>query len=84
MLDSYGPGIAERLHASPHLTRLPASLDPPPYAVTHRYHEPLRPGVLPDWWGGARNRSSTSPLAPWRARATASGRELIGALEPRS
>ncbi|MFE3904224.1 glycosyltransferase [Streptomyces sp. NPDC059153] len=53
VLDSYGPGIAERLHASPYLTRLPASLDPSPYAVTHRYHEPLRPGVLPDWWGGA-------------------------------
>lgn len=28
-------------------------MDPSPYAVTHRYHEPLRPGVLPDWWGGA-------------------------------
>ncbi|MFG2629587.1 glycosyltransferase [Streptomyces sp. NPDC048473] len=52
VLDSYGPGIAERLRASPYLTRLPASLDPSPYAVTHRYHEPFRPGVLPDWWGG--------------------------------
>lgn len=52
-LDAYGPGIAERLLASPYLTRLPASLDPSPYAVTHRYHGALRPGALPDWWGGA-------------------------------
>lgn len=53
MLDAYGPGITQRLLDSPYLTRLPASMDPSPYAVTHRYHEPLRPGVLPDWWGGA-------------------------------
>ncbi|MEE1841168.1 glycosyltransferase [Streptomyces sp. NPDC007076] len=53
VLDAYGPGITQRLLDSPYLTRLPASMDPSPYAVTHRYHEPLRPGVLPDWWGGA-------------------------------
>ncbi|GGV91953.1 glycosyl transferase [Streptomyces gelaticus] len=55
VLDAYGPGIAERLLAAPYLTRLPASLDPSPYAATHRYHEDLRQDVLPDWWGGARD-----------------------------
>ncbi|MER6503603.1 glycosyltransferase [Streptomyces sp. NPDC001455] len=39
-LDRYGPGIADRLRSSPYLTRLPASLDPSPYPVTHRYHVP--------------------------------------------
>ncbi|MFF1647967.1 glycosyltransferase [Streptomyces sp. NPDC058240] len=53
VLDPYGPGIAQQLLASPYLTRLPASLDPSPYAVTHRYHEALRPQALPDWWDGA-------------------------------
>ncbi|MFJ2270019.1 glycosyltransferase [Streptomyces sp. NPDC087849] len=53
VLDPYGPRIAERLRESPYLTRLPASLDPSPYAVTHRYHETPEPGVLPDWWGGS-------------------------------
>jgi hypothetical protein len=55
VLDAYGPGIAERLLAAPYLTRLPASLDPSPYAATHRYHEDLRQDALPDWWGGARD-----------------------------
>ncbi|MET9659618.1 glycosyltransferase [Streptomyces sp. NPDC006510] len=53
VLEPYGTGIAQRLLTAPYLTRLPASLDPSPYAVTHRYHEALRPGVLPDRWGGA-------------------------------
>ncbi|MFF8914778.1 glycosyltransferase [Streptomyces sp. NPDC015032] len=53
VLAPYGPGIVERLRTSTYLTRLPASLDPSPYAVTHRYHETPEPGVLPDWWGGA-------------------------------
>ncbi|MGW1104878.1 glycosyltransferase [Streptomyces sp. NPDC002540] len=53
VLEPYGPGITERLRTSPYLTRLPASLDPSPYAVTHRYHEPSRPGALPDRWGGS-------------------------------
>ncbi|MFE7621169.1 glycosyltransferase [Streptomyces sp. NPDC057496] len=57
VLDPYGPGIVRRLLESPYLTRLPASLDPSPYPTTHRYHEELRPQVLPDWWGGA-----TEPL----------------------
>ncbi|MFB6815359.1 glycosyltransferase [Streptomyces sp. NPDC056347] len=54
VLDAYGSGIAGRLLASPYLTRLPASMDPSPYDVTHRYHEEARPGALPDWWGGAK------------------------------
>ncbi|MGW2086723.1 glycosyltransferase [Streptomyces sp. NPDC001880] len=53
VLDPYGPGIAERLLAAPYLTRLPASLDPSPYAATRRYHENLRQEALPDWWDGA-------------------------------
>ncbi|MFF2008523.1 glycosyltransferase [Streptomyces sp. NPDC058195] len=53
VLDAYGPGIARGLLASPYLTRLPATLDPSPYDVTHRYHDASRPGALPDWWGGA-------------------------------
>ncbi|MDK0517967.1 glycosyltransferase [Streptomyces sp. ML-6] len=57
VLDPYGPGLVRRLVESPYLTRLPASLDPSPYATTHRYHEELRPQALPDWWGGA-----TEPL----------------------
>ncbi|MFV5994345.1 glycosyltransferase [Streptomyces sp. NPDC056231] len=51
-LDSYGTGIAERLRVSPYLTRLPASLDPSPYAVTRRYHQPPASNALPDWWHG--------------------------------
>ncbi|GAA3475899.1 glycosyltransferase [Streptomyces yanii] len=57
VLDSYGAGIAERLRASPYLTRLPTSLDPSPYAVTRRYHQPPAPDALPDWW-----HSSEDPL----------------------
>ncbi|MEV0495802.1 glycosyltransferase [Streptomyces atratus] len=53
ILDSYGAGIAERLRASPYLTRLPASLDPSPYAVTRRYHQPPAPSALPDRWDGS-------------------------------
>ncbi|MCX4799166.1 hypothetical protein OG497_35210 [Streptomyces sp. NBC_01242] len=53
VLGPYGPGIVERLRDSPYLTRLPASLDPSPYALTHRYHETPEPDALPDWWGGA-------------------------------
>ncbi|MEV8455958.1 glycosyltransferase [Streptomyces sp. NPDC052095] len=54
VLDAYGSGIAGRLLASPYLTRLPVSMDPSPYDVTHRYHEEPRSAALPDWWNGAK------------------------------
>ncbi|WP_330436044.1 glycosyltransferase [Streptomyces sp. NBC_00825] len=53
VFEPYGTGITERLLATPYLTRLPASLDPSQFTATHRYHETLRPGALPDRWGGA-------------------------------
>ncbi|MBV8931935.1 MAG: hypothetical protein JO285_05195, partial [Kutzneria sp.] len=50
----YGDQLADELHASPYLTRLPAALDPSPFPVTHRFREPAEPpgGPLPDWWNG--------------------------------
>lgn len=39
-LEHHGPGLADRLRESPYLTRLPVSIDPSPYPVTHRYHVP--------------------------------------------
>ncbi|WP_335933112.1 glycosyltransferase [Streptomyces sp. PTD5-9] len=45
VLDRYGRGIADRLRASPYLSRLPASLDPSPYPATHRYHTPAPHGA---------------------------------------
>lgn len=52
-LDHYGPDVAGRLAAAPYLTRLPASLDPSPFAATVRFRE--RPGddePLADYWPG--------------------------------
>jgi len=54
-LEPYGVGIPEQLHASPYLTRFPASLDPSPFAATHRFREAAEPrgATLPDWWEGS-------------------------------
>jgi UDP:flavonoid glycosyltransferase YjiC (YdhE family) len=50
----YGAGIADAIHASPYVTRFPASLDPSPFPDTRRFREsvagPRSP--LPDWWDG--------------------------------
>ncbi len=58
-LERHRKGLVEELHASPYLTRFPASLDPSPFPRTIRFREPAPDvsGALPDWWGG-----STSPL----------------------
>jgi hypothetical protein len=58
-LDSYAPGLAKRVAASPYLTRFPASLDPSEYPSTLRYRDRGRatPSPLPDWW-----RGSSAPL----------------------
>jgi UDP:flavonoid glycosyltransferase YjiC (YdhE family) len=47
-------GLADRIRAVPFLTRFPASLDPSPFPVTRRFHEPpAEAGApLPDWWNG--------------------------------
>jgi UDP:flavonoid glycosyltransferase YjiC (YdhE family) len=53
VLEPYRSGITEEILAAPYLTRFPASLDPSPFSVTHRFRGPgtsRRP--LPDWWGG--------------------------------
>jgi UDP:flavonoid glycosyltransferase YjiC (YdhE family) len=54
-LEPYGEHIAGELHASPYLTRFPASLDPSPFAATHRFREAAEPRAtaLPDWWEGS-------------------------------
>ncbi|MFE2598633.1 glycosyltransferase [Streptomyces sp. NPDC059396] len=55
-LAPYGAEMADRLRASPYLTRFPASLDPSPYALTRRFREAAaasRTAPLPDWWGGS-------------------------------
>ena len=54
VLEPYGGGIVERIRASPYLTRLPASLDPSPFADTRRFREVagVRRQALPDWWDG--------------------------------
>jgi UDP:flavonoid glycosyltransferase YjiC (YdhE family) len=41
-LATHGEQIAERVRASPYLTRFPASLDPSPYPATRRFREPAR------------------------------------------
>lgn len=54
-LDAHRAGLTDELRASPYLTRFPASLDPSPFSVTRRYHEPRTTvaAPLPNWWGGA-------------------------------
>jgi UDP:flavonoid glycosyltransferase YjiC (YdhE family) len=54
VLEPYADGIVERIRATPYLTRFPASVDPSPYPITHRYREvvPAPTGPLPDWWPG--------------------------------
>ena len=54
-LDAHRAGLSDELRASPFLTRFPASLDPSPFATTHRYHEPRDDAItpLPDWWEGS-------------------------------
>ncbi|HXY44077.1 MAG TPA: glycosyltransferase [Acidimicrobiales bacterium] len=53
VLATYGEQMADRLLASPYLTRFPPSLDPSPFPATWRW----RPGdeaehrPLPAWWG---------------------------------
>jgi UDP:flavonoid glycosyltransferase YjiC (YdhE family) len=50
-LEAHRTGLTDELCASPFATRFPASVDPPAFDTTLRYHEQLD-GVtpLPDWW----------------------------------
>jgi len=43
------------LRGAPYATQFPTSLDPSPFADTHRFCEPMRASTwpLPDWWGGS-------------------------------
>jgi UDP:flavonoid glycosyltransferase YjiC (YdhE family) len=52
-LNEHDEHIAQRLHASPYLTRLPASLDPSPYPATERFREAAPPprAALAQQWG---------------------------------
>lgn len=54
-LEEHRTGLVEELRASPYLTRIPASLDPSPFATTVRYRAPETHASqpLPDWWGGS-------------------------------
>jgi UDP:flavonoid glycosyltransferase YjiC (YdhE family) len=54
-LEAHRAGLTGELRSSPYFTRFPASLDPSPFSVTRRYHEPRSASVepLPDWWGSA-------------------------------
>jgi UDP:flavonoid glycosyltransferase YjiC (YdhE family) len=54
VLAAYGAEITEHIRSSPYLTRMPASLDPSPFPLTHRFRESQSLGVdpLPDWWNG--------------------------------
>jgi len=54
-LEEHLAGLTRELHASPYLTRFPASLDPSPFPTTIRFHEPhdAAGGPLPDWWDGS-------------------------------
>jgi UDP:flavonoid glycosyltransferase YjiC (YdhE family) len=51
-LEGHRPGLADRLRASPYLTRMPASLDPSPFPDTVRFREGRNPrrAVPPAWW----------------------------------
>lgn len=51
-LEQHRPGLVDEIHASPYLTRFPASLDPSPFPVTVRFHDaaPGREPLPPDWW----------------------------------
>ncbi|MDH6115000.1 UDP:flavonoid glycosyltransferase YjiC (YdhE family) [Kitasatospora sp. MAP12-15] len=54
-LEPYGGRIVERLRETPYLTRFPASLDPSPYPLTHRFREAAEvaaPRERPARWGG--------------------------------
>ncbi|HWC81592.1 MAG TPA: glycosyltransferase [Pseudonocardiaceae bacterium] len=55
-LTPYDARLPQRLRAAPYLTRFPASLDPSPFAKTHRFRENNgKTGErLPDWWRGSR------------------------------
>ena len=53
-LEEHRQGLVSELRAQPYLTRIPASIDPSPFADTVRYHEPREtPVSLPDWWRGS-------------------------------
>jgi hypothetical protein len=55
VLDAHARGLTDALRADPYLTRVPAALDPSPFATTIRYRDPEpAPAPLPDWWGGSR------------------------------
>ena len=51
-LRAHDDGIAETLHATPYLTRFPASVDPSPFPATQRFRqdEPAPGKTLPAWW----------------------------------
>jgi len=53
-LEEHRVGLTDAVRASPFLTRFPASVDPPAFAVTRRYHALAAPAStpLPDWWPG--------------------------------
>lgn len=55
VLAAYGETVVPALHAAPYLTRFPASLDPSPFAVTHRFREVSAPPAVPvsRWWGAS-------------------------------
>jgi hypothetical protein len=53
-LEEHRQGLVSELRAQPYLTRFPASIDPSPFELTVRYHEPAEALVsLPDWWRGS-------------------------------
>lgn len=52
-LEARRAGLVDELLASPYVTRMPASLDPSPFATTVRFHDPAAvTEPLPDWWPG--------------------------------
>ena len=53
-LEEHRQGLVSELRAQAYLTRFPASIDPSPFELTVRYHEPAEALVwLPDWWRGS-------------------------------
>ncbi|ADB51130.1 glycosyltransferase [Conexibacter woesei] len=65
VLDPHLPGIVERIHAAPYLTRFPRALDPSPFARTVRF----RAGGAADRAGGegaAESAGGPSAADGWR------------------
>ncbi|HQU27080.1 MAG TPA: glycosyltransferase [Acidimicrobiales bacterium] len=85
-LEELAPGLADACRATPYLSGLPESIDPSPFARTHRYRRlaPAADELLPDWWPGDGRPLcyvTVGSVAPRLAGAAAMWEALVAGLD---